>query len=362
MRAARSVARIVLIDDEVDLASVMAEILGAGGHEVILAATGAEGLAALRSGPPDIVVCDINMPGLDGFGVLRAIRGDPDLAALPFIFLTGEDEMRAGIVSGADDYLMKPVSARDLLAAVDARLLRGQTAKREADRRVDEVRHAVAALLPHEMRTPLTTIIGSARLLQEFHATFSPDEIAEMAGGILKAAQRLYRMTENYILFADLETRRLSGMPREYLLGSSDAADVQAAARDAAAQRERSASLELAVTEAKAPMGPAYLRKIVTELVDNALKFSAADTLVRVSFAVEGPDLVLEVTDHGHGMEAAQLRTVGAFQQFDRGHFEQQGSGVGLALVRGIAEATGGRFEITSRPAQGTTVRIRWTS
>jgi two-component system, sensor histidine kinase and response regulator len=356
------VARIVLIDDEVDLAEVMAEILATGGHEVSLAANGAEGLDAIRARSPDIVICDINMPDLDGFGVLRTIRADPGLASLPFIFLTGENEMRTGIVSGADDYLMKPVSAADLLAAVDARLRRGETVKKEADRRVDQVRHAVAALLPHELRTPLTTIIGSARLLQEFHASFGPDEIAEMASGILNAGQRLLRMTENYILFADLETRRISGVPGEYLLGSSGAADVESAARDAAARRGRPADLELAVTEATAPMGPSYLSKAVTELVDNAFKFSAAGTQVRVSFAVAGPDIVLEVTDHGHGMEPGQLGTVGAFQQFDRGHFEQQGSGIGLALVRGIAEATGGRFEITSRPAQGTTVRIRWTS
>jgi signal transduction histidine kinase len=66
------------------------------------------------------------------------------------------------------------------------------------------------------------------------------------------------------------------------------------------------------------------------------------------------------VVDHGRGMAADQVTEVGAFQQFDRGRFEQQGSGVGLALVRAIADATGGRIEILSRPAEGTTVRMHW--
>ncbi len=356
-------ARIVLIDDEPELRAVLAEIIADGGHETALAANGAEGLALLRREPPDLVVCDVNMPGLDGFGVLRAIRADPRLASLPFVFLTSEVEVRAGMRSGADDYLMKPVSSADLLAAIDARLARAEATKRDADRRVDEMRRAVAVLLPHELRTPLTIIIGSSRLLQEFHADFGPKEIEEMASGIFKAAQRLHRMAENYILYVDLEMRRLSGAAGGHgqpLSGASGAADVLAAAREAAAQSGRGADLELDVREVVVPIAAAYLKKVVSELSDNAFKFSPAGTAVRVSLAAAGAQRVLEVVDRGKGMTADQVREVGAFQQFDRGRFEQQGSGVGLTLVRGVAEASGGRLQIISRPGEGTTVRIHW--
>jgi len=359
---ARSVARIVLIDDEPELRAVLGEILADAGHAVVLAASGEEGLAALQRQRPDLVVCDINMPGLDGFGVLRAIRADPRLASLPFVFLTSEAEVRAGMASGADDYLMKPVKSADLLAAVDARLMRRDATRRDADLRLDKMRRAVAVLLPHELRTPLTAIIGSARLLQEFHGEFGPKEIEEMAGGILKAAQRLHRMAENYILYADLELRRLAGpdAPGPPLSGSSGAADVEKAAKEAAAQSGRGADLELDLHEVAVPMAPAYLRKIVSELSDNAFKFSTGGTPVRVSLTAVGSGSLLEVVDQGRGMTAEQVRDVGAFQQFDRGRFEQQGSGVGLALVRGIAEAEGGRVEISSRPGEGTIVRIHW--
>jgi two-component system, sensor histidine kinase and response regulator len=355
------VARIVLIDDEAALRAVMGEILAGAGHETVGAANGEEGLAAVRRERPDVVLCDINMPVLDGFGVLRAIRTDPQLAALPFVFLTSESEVRAGMLSGADDYLMKPVSAKDLLAAIDARLAREETTRREAERRLDEMRHAVAVLLPHELRTPLTTIIGSARLLQELHGDLEGKEIEEMASGILEAAQRLHRMAENYILYADLEVRRLSaGSGGEQGLGSSGPLEVESAAKETATQSGRSADLELLVHDVAVPMGPAYLRKAVTELTDNAFRFSPPGTAVRVLLEAADGAAVLQVVDQGRGMTAAQSREVGAFQQFDRGRFEQQGSGVGLALVRSIAEATGGRLEIVSRPAEGTTVRIRW--
>ena len=311
---------------------------------------------------PDLVVCDINMPVLDGFGVLRAIREDPQLASMPFVFLTSEAEVRAGMLSGADDYLIKPVGGDDLLAAIDARLARGETTQGEADRRVDEMRRTVAALLPHELRTPLTVIIGSAGLLQEFHRDFKPEEIEQMAAGIKKAALRLHRMAENYILYAELELRRLSspGTTGDLLSGSSGAADVQSAAKEAAGEHGRPADLELDVPDLVVPIGSAFLRKIVSELCDNAFKFSAAGTKVRVSLAAAGRERILEVADHGAGMAADQVRKVGAFQQFGRSRFEQRGSGVGLALVRSIGEAQGARLDINSRAAEGTSVRMRW--
>jgi signal transduction histidine kinase len=256
---------------------------------------------------------------------------------------------------------MKPVSEGDLLAAVDARLARREVTRREGERRIDEMRRTVVALLPHEIRTPLTTIIGSARLLQEFHGDFGPKDIEEMATGILKAAQRLHRMAENYILHADLEMQRLSSPPgARPLAGSSGAADVQAAAREAAAQRSRAEDLDLATEDVQVPVAAAYLRKITAELCDNALKFSAAGQRVRVSLTAREGGCQVEISDAGRGMTAEQWREVGAFRQFDRSRYEQQGSGVGLALVRSIAEVSGGLLELTGGPSGGTIARVRW--
>ena len=286
-------ARIVLIDDEAALRGVMAEILANAGHETTLASGGNEGLDALRQQMPDVVLCDINMPGVDGFGVLKAVRADPQLAPLPFIFLTSEADVRAGLRVGRRRL---PLQARrrrwpcwppSTPGSRDARRTR-----READRRVGEIRRAVAALLPHELRTPLTTIIGSARLLQEFHRDFGPEEIDEMAGGILSAALRLQRMAENYILYADLETQRLSARPRRLgapRCGSSGAvdADVRGEGRRGA-ERARPADLELDVREVTVAMGLLTSARSVTELCDNAFKFSAAGTPVHVSLGTAG--------------------------------------------------------------------------
>jgi len=102
------------------------------------------------------------------------------------------------------------------------------------------------------------------------------------------------------------------------------------------------------------------VRKIVSELVDNALKFSEAGQPVKVSVVAPGRRVTLTVADAGRGMTPDQIREVGAFGQFNRAVFEQQGSGLGLVLVKGIIEASGGAFDLRSAPGAGTTVSATW--
>jgi len=358
-------ARIVYIDDEEALREVTAEILATAGHETVLASSGREGIEAVRRERPDLVLCDVNMPGLGGYEVLQAIRADPRLSTTPFLFLTSlgaPDHVRAGMVSGADDYLMKPIANDALLAAVEARLARRKASQLEADARVDELRDSMANLLPHELRTPLTTILGGSQFLAQCHREMSPEDVGQVADSMFRAAQRLHRMAESYILYSELELDRLAGgaTPRHELLGSSGAEEVRQGAQETAAERLRRDDLRLELGDARVPLAAAYLRKVAVELVDNAMKFSGAGTTVTVRLRAHVSGAALEVADSGRGMTADQVRQIGAFRQFDRALFEQQGSGLGLALVRRILAASGGELVLDSRPGAGTRVTARW--
>jgi two-component system, sensor histidine kinase and response regulator len=358
-------ARIVYIDDEEALREVTAEILATAGHETVLASSGREGIEAVRRERPDLVLCDVNMPGLGGYEVLQAIRADPRLSATPFLFLTSlgaPDHVRTGMVSGADDYLMKPIGNDALLAAVEARLARRKASQREADARVDELRDSMANLLPHELRTPLTTILGGSQFLAQCHRDMSHEDIGQVADSMYRAARRLHRMAESYILYSELELDRLAGgaAPRHELRGSSGAEAVREGAQETAAERGRADDLRLELGAARAPLAAPYLRKVAVELVDNAMKFSEAGTTVTVRLRADAPGTALEVADAGRGMTADQVRQIGAFRQFDRALFEQQGSGLGLALVRRILVASGGELVFDSSPGAGTRVTARW--
>ena len=137
--------RILVIDDEAKLRSQTSELLRLEDYEVTEARNGREGVEFARRTPPDLIVCDITMPEMNGHRVLETLRDDPKTAHVPFIFLTGwgeKDDVRAGMNLGADDYLVKPVDPAELLSAVSARLRRAVTAGTTANASAGATSHA----------------------------------------------------------------------------------------------------------------------------------------------------------------------------------------------------------------------------
>jgi DNA-binding NarL/FixJ family response regulator len=121
--------RILVIEDEPEMRRNLTALLRFNDYEPCAVEDGRLGLEAARKNAPDLVLCDLMMPELDGFGVLKALRGDPSLARIPFIFLTAKGEkedLRAGMDLGADDYLTKPVGNAELIRAIESRLKRSQ--------------------------------------------------------------------------------------------------------------------------------------------------------------------------------------------------------------------------------------------
>lgn len=129
--------RILLIEDEADMRDLTAAALEFEGCRVHQAADGRAGVEFARRHRPHLILCDVMMPGMDGYEVLATLRADPFLCGIPFIFLTARGEkkdFRQGMVRGADDYLTKPVALDELLAAVRARLARhAERARKQPD-------------------------------------------------------------------------------------------------------------------------------------------------------------------------------------------------------------------------------------
>lgn len=120
---------ILVIEDNTDIRENIAELLELAGYNVLSAIDGKDGLNKAKANKPALILCDIMMPGLDGYGVLKAIENLPDLVGIPFVFLTAKSEksdFRQGMGLGADDYLTKPFEGNDLLKVVDARLKKNQ--------------------------------------------------------------------------------------------------------------------------------------------------------------------------------------------------------------------------------------------
>jgi DNA-binding NarL/FixJ family response regulator len=180
--------RILIIEDEGDMRTNLTVMLSMEGFDVRAAANGAEGLEIARQHLPDLVICDVMMPGMDGHAVLEALRGDPALDPIPFLFLTARgtrEDLRVGMNLGADDYLTKPVSHHELLTAIHARLTRHRSVEQSVLLKA-ELKPDFSASLPLEA---LGLTPREAEVLLWIAQGKSNSEISTILGISLKTAK-----------------------------------------------------------------------------------------------------------------------------------------------------------------------------
>ncbi len=353
---------VLVVDDEPYICIMVTEFLELDGLKAVTAGNGREALAIVQREAPQMILCDISMPGMNGFEFLESVRGDPRLEAVPFIFLTGHGDratMRRGMELGADDFLTKPFSQAELMATVRTRLDRQR--KLAAMRQADDNLPGMVHVLPHELNTPLQKILGFSDILREDHTELTGAEIGELAETIHRSALRLHHVAENFLAFAQVQLARQDPQRLEHLqleVVRTPADIITDAAQIVAIEAGRRNDLVGEVTDAPVYITEANLRKIVEELVDNACKFSDEGSDVLVTGDLDDDWYLLEVRDGGRGMEPAEIERIGAFAQFNRQLYEQQGLGLGLALTVRLAELHGGRVEIASAPGEGTRVSV----
>lgn len=358
--------KILVIEDVHYLRNDVVEMLKYEGYDVRGAENGRVGVDVARDFLPNLIICDIMMPELDGYGVLDEIRATPATAGIPFIFLTAKtdrSDVRTGMSKGAEDYLTKPFLTSELLETIRARLDRAETYNEIANQKLDTLRSNISTALPHELRTPLNTIIGFSDMMLMEASNLQPEQIADWARHINQGALRLYRLVENYLTYVRIETtardpERLAALRQKRTEDPNTIVEFQAMSRAQQAMRETDLVLNLAPS-AGITIAEADLNKIIDELIDNAFKFSEPLTTVRLEGEPLGSMYEIRVIDEGRGMSGEQIANVGAYMQFDRWFYEQQGSGLGLVIAKRLTEIHGGMFEVISEPNVSTTVKIR---
>ncbi|HEX7618887.1 MAG TPA: response regulator [Verrucomicrobiae bacterium] len=360
--------KILVIDDEEWLREMIHLALQQRGFQIIEAANGADGIEMARKELPDLILCDINMGKVDGYLTLSSLRNEAPTAAIPFILMTGLADnagMRHGMELGADDYLPKPFTTDGLYAAVNARLKKAQTIRDEAERKLAHLRDNISLMMPHEMRTPLNGILSNAEVLAHSAMTLKPGDVAEIGQEIHKSSERLARLIENFLIYAQLELvaadpKNVNALRVGQTKHPKALIKNHAAAQAAHANRLPDLSFELA--DIPLPIAEEYLSKITNELLQNAFKFSEADSPVRVTLdeAPQGGAVTLSVSDSGRGFTAEQITRIGAYMQFDRKLHEQQGLGLGLTIAKRLVELHGGKFSIVSDKESGTVISAKF--
>jgi signal transduction histidine kinase len=380
-------ARVLWADDNADMRRYVTGLLQPH-YDVKAVPDGHAALEAALASPPDLVLADIMMPRLDGFGLLRGLRGDERTQRLPVILLSaraGEDSAHEGLDAGADDYLVKPFTAKELLVRIRSSLrlaaLRQEWEDKlmRANRELTEfaiAKDRFLATMSHEIRTPLNAVIGMAGLLAD-----SPlnAEQREFAGIIRSSGDHLLTVINDILDFSKLEFSKLQ---LENVRFSVE--HVVEEALEMVATKAREKDLELAYEVApevpNAVFGdPGRVRQVLLNFLSNAVKFTErGEVLVSVG-ALHGVDDRLElhfsVRDTGIGLTAEQCgRLFQPFSQADHSTARRfGGTGLGLAISAKLAELMGGRTWVESSPGQGSTfhfsvkidmpttvTRVRW--
>lgn len=363
-----SQSKILIVEDDPSLLEGIRAILELDGYTVLSAENGLQALDILRREAvcPDLIVSDIMMPYMDGVELLQAVRDEHRWIAIPFIFLTAKGDktdQQRGKILGVDDYLVKPFDGEELLIAVEARLKRHNALRTVQADNLNALKRNILTILNHEFRTPLTFVVAYADMLNvETPADLTEDELLAFLKGVGSGASRLRRLIENFILLVELETgdaertfewRRLAIDDVHGLLEAlaERTVRIQAPSRQCRLSVERGIPVFTADRE--------YLQIALTQFISNALKFSPDDTPLVLGAHVEGGELHLWVQDFGRGIPEDHLETIWEiFFQINRDQHEDQGTGSGLAIARGIARLHGGRVAVSSHVDTGSTFSL----
>ncbi|MGQ9819556.1 MAG: hybrid sensor histidine kinase/response regulator [Candidatus Kapaibacteriales bacterium] len=356
--------KILVVDDSDYILESTSVLLTLEGYEVLTAANGKEGLKLAIQERPDLILCDIQMPEMDGYTMLEYLRSNPETEAIPLIFLTafGEKQnMREGMIRGADDYIVKPFTHDELLHAINVQWKKISNIQKKLKEKVETVGKAVTFALPHEFRTVLNEIIGSAKLIQNSFDDFSKDEILEIAGDIITTSKRLLKITENFLIYTKIEAYAVMPNKRAQLrqhFTDEPFAMLQDIAMLKAAEYGRTTDLELGEFQSNISIEIASdsFYKIIDELVDNAFKFSAPGQKVSIDAENLGNKICFKIIDQGRGIEKNMLENINTLTQFERDFYEQQGVGMGLIIAKKLIELHDGDFTIESKPGEGTKI------
>ncbi len=365
---------ILIVDDDPNNFDVIETLLGDRDYELHYAASGKNAIAVLDLCQPDLILLDVMMPEIDGIEVCKRIKASPKWHTVPIIMVTAlnaKSDLANCLNAGADDFLSKPINSVELRARVNSML----RIKQQYDNiqtlsniqsntinilesTLNELRGTLAAKMSHELNTPLNGIIGTIDLLMADLENMDFSEIREILGWADESAHRLECLTRKFLTYLDLEVspKHQRDFKTAHTKFGKDM--IESKLRIEASRVHRENDLVLDLEEAEIAIADTYLLIILDELFDNAVKFSTLRSIIKVKSRVVGNVFHLSVQDFGRGMNDEQINQVGAFIQFDRKNYEQQGVGLGLKIVKKIVELARGQFSITSIYQEQTTVNI----
>lgn len=353
---------ILIIDDEPALRLGLAATIKREGYKVFTARYGYEGLELAKKEKPDLILSDVMMPPPNGFEMRRLMSLDPQLASIPFIFLTaltGIDDRVTGIRDGADDYVTKPFVKAELLARIEAVLrrvdmeqARGREQMNEiAQQNMERLKHEILQNFHHELRTPLTNIVMPLELAvtSKFN---QPEEQIRFIRMALNNAERLDSLVNDFILLTNIDHGGLNRIRQPIDINAQIISPM-----NKRLERYKTRNLEFIqeFTVQNRITAPRHeFTHALVHLLDNACKFSPEKGTVKLTLASSSDGgATITVQDEGPGIPAELREKVfDRFYQTSQGdNRAYEGLGLGLTIARAVFSNLGGTVSILDSPA-----------
>ena len=350
-----ALTHVLIIDDEPVNRQLLRRFLAQSGDYAIReAASGEQGLAAAAESPPDLVICDVMMPGMDGYEVTRRLKEAAGERFLPVVMVTAlndHDSRVAGLTSGADDFLTRPIDPQELQVRV-ANLLALRAKELALVRRFVEhtellrFRDEMSSMIVHDLKNPMSVIISNIEYA--LHAqTLEPDTV-EALDDSLTAGRRMLSLVGNLLDVAAMESGRFTANRTPSSLRSI--VD-QLFEQRATLARRRHVELRCDVPDdVQVEVDRELLLRALENVIDNALRYVGDKGILRAWVEADAHTCVLRIGNNGPAIPRHARQMV--FEKFGQGApgVGRMNLGLGLYFFRLVAEAHGGRVWIEETP------------
>ena len=334
---------ILVIEDEQNVRDNVVELLMCEGYTCLEADDGMAGLAIVKNELPDLILCDLMMPKLNGFEFYKFIKNLYPDNFIPMIFLTArtdEETLEYAITIGADDIITKPFKANNLLNRIKTRLHK----KRALEQRLDNLKMNISLYVPHELRTPLISVLGYAELMINDYDNIPDIEKKDMLNSIYQSGLRFHNRIEKFINYSELKLE-LNGNGQINKKNYCNPAKINLFKLLEINEdcKRRIKDISATFGNVKLQIGENDINIMLTELISNACKFSAIGSQIEV----KGREIndTYEITIQNEGDDFPQF-ALESFYRKGNNYNQQIGNGLGLSIVKMIVKKYNAHLKI----------------